>query len=570
MITPPRTPEVSSGRAQAGRLVLCAGIFSVFTNLLILSGPLFMLQVYDRVLDSRSGETLFALFALVTLLYISFGVLDAARHQVMARVGARLYLSLREPVFRAMLDRAAGTVPDRPSMPLRDLETVRDIFSSPLLLAAFDLPWTLLFSLLIFAFDPLLGWLALAGSAILVLAAILNQVLTSRAMAKANGISLAARIQAEEAARDPGFVLAQGMAPALRLRWTRQQDLVMGALIRAGDRGMALSSFSRTFRLFLQSAMLAAGALLVLGGELTAGAMIAASILLSRALAPIETLIGHWAVAQRAWAAWSGLRQLPCDRHETATETDLPAPEARLTVRGATVTPIGRSRPILRNVSFDLQPGEALGIIGRSGSGKTTLARIVVGSQSLASGEVRLSGATPGQYGPDRLGRHIGYLPQTISLFDGTIAENIARMEPDPDTDRVIAAARLAGVHDTILGLPDGYDTTVGSAMLSGGQAQRVALARALYRDPVLLVLDEPNSALDAEGTGALNAVIAQMKSRGGAVLLVTQRPTAIAACDRLLVLDAGAVTACGPRDDIIRTMMRNSDHVRRAAGGGR
>jgi ATP-binding cassette subfamily C protein len=298
--------------------------------------------------------------------------------------------------------------------------------------------------------------------------------------------------------------------------------------------------------------------------------MIAASILLGRALAPIELAIGQWPLLQRARAARAALTALLADHPAPAAPTPLPAPEARLDVRGVTV--IGRpgDPPVLQNVTVSLAPGEALGIIGRSGSGKSTLARVLTGLLRPQAGEVRLGGATLAQYGPDGLGRHVGYLPQEVRFLDGTVAENIAQMAFSPDPERVVAAARKAHVHDIILKLPEGYDTRLGPGdrRLSGGQKQRLALARALYGDPVLLVLDEPNSALDAEGSEALNAVVAAMKADGKGVVIMTHRPTAISACDRLLVLDSGHVAALGPRDEIIRSMLRNAGDVQRVVGG--
>jgi ABC-type protease/lipase transport system fused ATPase/permease subunit len=316
--------------------------------------------------------------------------------------------------------------------------------------------------------------------------------------------------------------------------------------------------------------MLALGAWLVLRGEITGGAMIAASILLGRALSPVETAISQWSVIQRGVTSWRALAALLTSTPAPPTPTLLPRPDARLEVTGLGVRFRAGDQPVLQNVGFTVMPGTALGIIGRSGSGKSTLARVVTGLVQPQAGEVRLAGATLTQYGPDELGKYVGYLPQDVRFFDGTIAQNIAHMEPEPDPEKVVDAARKAQVHDIVLRLPDGYDTRITEcdSQLSGGQKQRLALARALYKDPVLLVLDEPNSALDADGSEALNAVVAAMKSEGRAVLIMTHRPTAISSCDMLLVLDGGRVAALGPRDEVIRSMLKNAGDVQRVVGG--
>jgi ATP-binding cassette subfamily C protein len=313
------------------------------------------------------------------------------------------------------------------------------------------------------------------------------------------------------------------------------------------------------------------GAYLVLQNQLTAGAMIAASILLGRALAPIELGIGQWPMVQRARVSWKSLKELLEAFPEDRALTELPPPSAQLDVTNVSLVIRRGDKPILNQISLSVSPGQALGIIGKSGSGKTTLARVLVGLVKPVAGDVRLAGATLDQYGAEKLGRYIGYLPQDVQLFPGTVGENVAQMETNPNAEKVVAAAKKARVHEIILKLPDGYDTLIGvaDAQLSGGQKQRLALARALYNDPVLLVLDEPNSALDAEGSEALNAVVNTMKAEGKAVLIMTHRPTAISTCDNLLVVDQGKVAAYGPRDEIIKSMMKNAGDVQRAVGGG-
>ncbi|MDG4649277.1 type I secretion system permease/ATPase [Roseibacterium sp. SDUM158017] len=558
-------------RTRSGGLVLATFVFSIFTNLLMLTGPLFMLQIYDRVLASRSEETLVALFGLVSVLYFFYWLIEHARGRVMSRVGARLQDGLNARTFRAVVDRSARRQPG-PAGSLQDIEAVRTLFSSPVILALFDIPWTPVFLTAIFIFHPMLGWLAVAGGGVLVCTAILNQLLTYRKTASAGERSKRASRFALQVELSGEYVVAQGMRGAMTERWGRMQDEAMDHAMRANDRTGSATAFTRAFRLFLQSAMLALGAWLVLRGEMTAGAMIAASILLGRALAPVEIGVSQWAVVQSAQVSWKALKTLLGQEGVRDPQTVLPAPRAHLDLRSVTLVPKHGERPVLSQVSLEVRPGKALGIIGRSGSGKTTLARIVTGVVPPSAGEVRLAGATPDQYASDRLGGYIGYLPQDVQFFDGTVAENIARMASDPDDAKVVEAAKKARVHDIILSLPEGYDTQVnGSAVsLSGGQKQRLALARALYGDPVLLVLDEPNSALDAEGSEALNAAVTAMKKGGGAVLIMTHRPTAISTCDDLLVLEGGKAAAYGDRDQVIRNLMKNAGDVQRVVAGGR
>lgn len=563
--------KMSLARAKVRGLFNAALFFSIFTNLLMLTGPLFMLQVYDRVLGSRSEETLVALFMLVAALYFFYWLLEFSRGRVMARVGARFQGAMNARIFRALLERAALRRGGDGRGTLQDLDAVRNLFASPVLLALFDAPWTPIFLVAIFIFHPLLGWLAVAGGGLLIGVAVLNQLLTRSRTSEAARRALSAQRFARQTEDGGELLWAQGMGAAMTERWLRMQDSAVEQQTRASDWTGSFSSFTKAFRFFLQSAMLALGAYLVLANEMTAGAMIAATILLGRALAPVDVAISQWGMVQRARSGWKDLNALLSYVPARAMPTELPAPRAELVATGITVVARRGDKPVLAQVSLDVKPGEALGIIGRSGSGKTTLARVLVGLVSPTAGEVRLSGATLDQYGPERLGHYIGYLPQDVRLFDGTVAENIAQMELEPDASKVVAAAEKARVHDIVLNLPDGYDTRIGAAdaLLSGGQKQRLALARALYNDPVLLVLDEPNSALDAEGSEALNAAVLAMKEDGKAVLIMTHRPTAISACDKLLVLEGGRAAGYGPRDEIIKAMMKNAGDVQRAINRG-
>jgi PrtD family type I secretion system ABC transporter len=555
-------------RAGCWPLLSWTLVFSVLTNLLMLTGPIFMLQVYDRVLGSRSEETLVALTVLVAALYLAYGILEFVRGRVVARIGARLQETGQEPVFDAAVSGRG-----RGAQASGDLDAVGALTGSSAVLNALDVPWAPLFIAAIFLFHPILGLVAAAGAGVLLLNALMTQLLTNRARSNARQAQGAALAFSGAAMAGSDVIRAQGMLPAMRRRWSGLRDRAMVAELRAGDRSGFFASGGKAFRLFLQSGILAVGAFLVLQGELTAGAMIAASILLGRALAPLEQVIAQWDMLQRGFAAWRALRTLVDSAGDQAAEpTPLPRPAAELRAFQLTLFRQNLDEPILKGVDFNVSPGEVLGVIGPSGSGKSTLARLLVGVETPTAGQVRLGGASLNQYGPDALGRHIGYLPQEVSLFDGTVAENIAQMAVEPEPARVISAARKAGVHAFILSLPDGYDTPIGDVAmrLSGGQKQRLALARALYGDPVLLILDEPNSALDAEGSDALNRAIVALKDQGGAAIVMTHRPSAISVADRLMVLDQGRITALGPKADVLKSMMSNAADLRAIAGGAR
>lgn len=560
--------ELRRSLRASWRLFVSSFIFSIFVNALMLTGPIYMLQVYDRVIGSRSRETLFALTILVAFLYLMMGVLDYARGRVMARAGARFQALLDYRVFSAVL-KQAGLAAGRlgPNTGLRDLEAVQRLFSSPALFAVFDVPWTPIFLLGIFIFHPWLGYLAVGGGILLVFITFLNQIMTKRAVAAANMATAQADQFADAARAEAELVQSLGMRNAMFDRWLRFRARSLDQTILSSDLTGTFSSATKTLRLFLQSAMLGLGAYLVLRNELTAGAMIAGSILLGRALAPIEMAIGQWPLVQRAHTGWKRLSELLEKSPQEPQHTPLPPPRAILDVQQLTVIPPGEKHAALRMINFRLEPGTALGVIGPSGAGKSTLARALTGVWPPAGGKIRLDGAATEQYDPDVLGGYMGYLPQRVTLFDGTIAENIARMSVAPDAEQVVAAAKLAGAHDMILHLPDGYDTRVSpmGGRLSGGQIQRVGLARALYGDPVILVLDEPNSNLDSIGSDALNNAIRDLKKRGKSVIIMAHRPAAIAECDLLLVIEDGMRRAFGPRDEVLKAQVQNAGQVVRS-----
>ena len=564
--------EMRNVRRRSGRALLAAFLFSVFVNLLMLTSPLYMLQIYDRVLASRSEPTLLALSVLAAFLFLAMGLLDHARNRVMVRIGARIQADLDHRVLSAAFRRLT-TVPQDPAAhsAQRDLETVSRVWASPALMALFDLPWTPVFAAALFVFHPWLGWTAIAGMVTLIAVTALNQRMTETSVREAMSLGLHADRQAENLKAESELVRALGMTGAAFARWQGTRGRAARQALAVADTAGAFAVLTRTFRLFLQSAILGIGAWLVLRNQLSAGAMIAGSILMGRALQPIEVAVGHWSTLTRARQAQHRLEGLLSQVPEEEPRTTLPRPAALLEVRNLSLSVPGEGKTVLRGVSFTLEPGQALGIIGPSGSGKSSLARALIGIWPPAQGSIRLDGATLDQYDPDTLGRYIGYLPQRVTLFDGTIAANIARLESKADPAAVVAAAQSAAAHELIKALPQGYDTEVATmgGRLSGGQVQRVGMARALYGNPVLLVLDEPNSNLDNDGSMALNASIRAAKARGHSVLIMAHRPAAIQECDMLLVLNDGAPAAYGPRDKVLREMVKNAGRIATSVAPG-
>ncbi|WP_282158506.1 type I secretion system permease/ATPase [Shimia thalassica] len=565
--------ELRAARRESRGLYWAVALFSFFANLLMLTGPIYMLQVYDRVLGSRSEETLIALSLLVAFLYGTMGILDFARGRIMARVGARFQSRLDRRVFDAVVRKSAIKPDERSQTGLQDLESVQRLMSSPVLMSIFDMPWTPFFLAGIALFHPWLGMLAVGGGALLVFATLLNQLTTRQPVMKANMATHHSEMISQQIRTEAEMVQAMGMQTAAFDRWQIARTKSLAENVSAADLGGGFTAVTKTFRMFLQSAMLGLGAYLVLLNELTPGAMIAGSILLGRALAPIEMAIGQWPLVQRAGKGWSNLEILLTEVPERQPRTALPAPKANLDVQQLTVVPPGDSQAALRMITFTLRPGEALGVIGQSGAGKSTLARALTGVWRPAGGKVRLDGASLDQYDPDVLGQYIGYLPQRVQMFEGTIAENIARLAKQPDPEKIVAAAKKAAAHEMIVKLPDGYDTRISASggRLSGGQIQRIGLARALYSDPVILVLDEPNSNLDNDGSQALNQAIRVMKSEGKSVLIMAHRPAAIQECELLLVIDNGMSTAFGPKDEVMQKMVTNHEKIKKAGttGGG-
>jgi ATP-binding cassette, subfamily C, bacterial len=560
--------ELRAARRANRTLFVWAAVFSVAVNMLMLTSPLYMLQVYDRVLGSRSEETLVALSVLVLALFLIMGVLDYLRSRVMSVAAARFQDNLDRRVFAASMRRSLAMPNDAAAFAAqRDLEAVQRCLASPVFLALFDMPWTPFYLAILFVFHPFMGWLAVAGGGVLVLVTLANRIVTRKRQTQASLSSMRSERLSDQLKGESEVVQALGMTETGFDKWQASRREALRESIWVADRTGLFGAMSKTFRHFLQSAMLGLGAWLVLQGELTAGAMIAGSILMGRAMAPVEMAIAQWAVVTRAQEGWQRLAELLSHMPPEPPRTALPRPPALLEVENLSVVPPGDSVPVLRMLSFRVEPGQALGVIGHSGSGKSSVARAITGIWRPTAGTIRLGRATLDQYDTDVLGRYIGYLPQRVSLFDGTIAENIARLGVSNPPEAIVAAAQRAAAHNMIVQFPQGYDTPVSAigGRLSGGQIQRIGLARALYGEPILLVLDEPNSNLDNEGSEALNAAIRSMKAAGRSVLIMAHRPAAIQECDMLLVLDNGVRSAFGPRDQVLRDMVRNHVEIVRA-----
>lgn len=545
-------------------------LFSAAINLLILVGPLFMLQVYDRVLGSRSSSTLFVLFGIVVFLFVVMGILDHLRGRILARIGARLQTGLDRRVLSAVLRQAEQPgLRRQPAVGLSALSQLQAPFLSPTLGAVLDLPWTPIFVAVLFLFSDMMGWFAVGAIIVVFILAVLNQVVTRKAQQEAQRNGGEADQRGLVMRREIDTLRGLGMRGALSNRWATSRDAALSAQMSAADRGGAMTITTKTFRMLVQSAILALGAWLVLQEQLTAGAMIAGSILLGRALAPVEQTVGQWAVLQKAWMARRRLLQLLNDFPEVSPPMALPRPDARVEVADVIVVPPGTGKPTLQNVRFLAEPGDAIAVIGPSASGKSSLAKALVGLWPPARGTIRLGGAKLDQYDPDVLGAMIGYLPQDVVLFAGTVAENIARFDPEAKPDDIVAAAQMAAAHDLILSLPEGYNTQIGdgAAELSGGQRQRIGLARAFYGNPVMLVLDEPNAALDDTGIMALNTGIANARQAGKLVLVMSHRPSALAECNKVIVIEGGAMRAIGPRDEILEKLRQPANVIAAAKG---
>ncbi len=563
-------PEAALKSVVAGcrKAFTAVGLFSLAINLLMLIVPLYMMQMYDRVISSGNVNTLVLLSIIAVAGLLAMSLVEMMRSRIMVRLGSWVDRSLSGPVLSGGMNdslRAAGLTG---ANGLRELSTLRGFLTGAGVFPLLDAPWVPIFVAIIFIIHPILGMIAVAGAVIVFIFALLNDISTRQPLKQAGGAVSKALYRADAMVRNADVAAAMGMEPHLVRRWRESNEEGLKLQALASDRAGAISAAAKFVRLVLQIAMLGVGAYLVTQGQLTGGGMIAGSIILSRAMAPIEQSIGAWRGMVGAKNAYESIKTLLRRTPATGEAMNLPRPSGQMSIEGVAFVPPGAVEPVLRGVSLEIQPGECVGLIGSSASGKTTLARVLVGSWRPSAGHARMDGADVFIWDAADRGRYIGYLPQDVELFDGPIRENIARMG-QPDTDQVIAAAQLAGVHELILRLPQGYETIIGDGgtRLSGGQRQRIALARALYGDPALVVLDEPNSNLDTEGERALMEAMTELKRRGVTTIVVAHRPTVLASVDRLVVMHQGRVEMQGPRDEVLGKVAPGSlDAVRRAA----
>lgn len=552
-----KTDEFRQSLQACQSYFVTAAIFSLAINLLYLAGPLYMLQVYDRVISSASEITLLMLTLALLLAFMALAGLDAVRARVLTRTSIRLDRKIAPRVMTAIIDHSAKIGGARSQL-LRDFDTFRQFVTGSGIHAIFDLPWSPIYIAVIFCLHPFLGAFALGSSIILVLMAFLNEWIVKPPLSESGEAANRNYSFTEMSLRNTEVVRAMGMTAGLLKRWSRDRDRMLERQVAASDRAAAMQSMIRFLRLSMQSLILGLGAYLVIERMTTAGAMFAASILLGRALQPIEQIVGSWRSLVSARGAFLRVRELLGANPPRQSGLTLPRPEGRLSVEALSFAAPGTSKPILRGVTFQIEPGEVLGIIGPSGAGKSTLARHIVGVQAPSAGAVRLDGSDVSSWIRSSLGEHVGYLPQDIELFADTVAANISRFNDGADKD-IILAARMADVHEMILRLVDGYDTQVGEggAILSGGYRQRIGLARAVYGNPSLVVLDEPSSNLDAEGDAALADCITQLKKRGTTVVIISHRPATIGVVDKLLVLREGVAEMFGPRSEILARLTR-------------
>ena len=558
----PRT-ELNGVLFSFRKLFYIAGFFSMFINIIGLVPSIYMLQVYDRVLQSRNVTTLVMLTGIMLGFYVMLGMLEYARSKLLIRVGAQMDMKLNDRVFIASFEQNLKRSGGSAGQALSDLTNVRQFLTGNGLFAFFDAPWAPIYLAVIFMFSPWLGVFALVAALLLFSLAWITELATRKPLAEANQMAASAGQFATNNLRNAEVIEAMGMLGNLKQRWLQRQLKFVSLQNEASDKAAAITAVTKSVRITVQSLVLGGGALLVIEGALTPGGMIAASILLGKALGPVELAIGVWKQLLSARTAYHRLEALLEANPARQPGMDLPRPQGMLHVEGVSAAPPGTQVMILKQVGFSVQPGEVVGLIGPSASGKSTLARLMVGIWPALAGKVRLDGADIFTWDKNKLGPAVGYLPQDIELFEGTIAENIARFG-DVESEKVVEAAQLAGVHEMILRFPKGYDTQIGDGgnSLSGGQRQRIGLARALYGSPAFVVLDEPNSNLDDVGEAALVRAVQELKQRGATVLLITHRTSILGAVDKLLLLVDGTVQLYGPRDQVLQAIQKRNQEA--------
>lgn len=537
-----------------------AAVLSLSASMMMLAPTGYMLEVYDRVVNSRSHMTLLMLTVLVLAAYAVMEVLDWARTAVMHEAGLLLDRKMTPRIFNAIFEANLRKLPGGSTQPLADFRTLRDFLQAPVLLAIMELPVALFFLVLVFAIHPLLGWVSLASAVLQTLLAWLNERSTQPPLAEANRTAISAQLYADGTLRNAEVIESMGMLRDIHSRWVKKQREFLGLQAKASDAAGGFQALSKFTQQVLGSAVLGLGAWLTILNDFPAGGgmMIVASVLGGRVLAPLVQIVTQWRLVVNVRDAWSRLDQLLAQLPVPPDAMPLPAPKGQLNVENLVAGAPGSVVPIIKNVSFALQPGDVLAVVGPSASGKTTLARLLVGLWPALSGKVRLDGADIFTWDKNRLGPHIGYLPQGVELFEGTIAENIARFGVI-EKAKVEAAARAVGLHEYIQAQPLGYDSPVGKdgAILSGGQRQRIALARALYGDPTFVVLDEPNSSLDEAGDVALARAIAQLRALGTTFVVMTHRTSVLAVANKMLVMLDGEQQLFGPRDEVLAALRK-------------
>ncbi len=539
-------------------IFFAAGVFSFFINVLLLAPSIYMLQIYDRVLSSRNELTLWMLTLVLLGVYILMAVLELIRSKVLVNVSNRLDNALSNRIFVAAFRRSLAQSGGNPGQSIHDFANIRQFLTGQGLFAFFDAPWAPIYIIVIFALHPLLGYLSLVGALILIAMTLITEKVTRAPLAEANAAAITSANYVSSNLRNAEVIQAMGMMSKIRQRWYVHQKKMLALQTQASDRAGLINAVTKFIRLTLQSGILGAGALLAIDGTITPGAMIAASILMGRALAPVELVIASWKGLISARSSYHRLEEVLQRFQEQPPAMSLPKPNGHVSVESLVATAPGGTIPILKGISFTASPGEIIGVIGPSASGKSTLARLLVGVWPPHSGKVRLDGSDVYLWDKEELGPWIGYLPQDVELFDGTLAENIARFG-DIDPEQVILAAQKAAVHEMILRFPQGYDTRIGEGgiILSGGQKQRIALARALYGDPSLIVLDEPNANLDDAGEIALVNAAVYLKQQGKTVFLITHRSNILGVMDKLLLLRDGLLQLYGPRDEVLNILAK-------------
>jgi ATP-binding cassette subfamily C protein RsaD len=551
-----RPTQLNRALLKTRPAIIVAMIFSLFINLLALVSPLYMLQVYDRVLSSRNVLTLVFITLIAVFLLLIYAALEALRTQVLVRAGIKFDKEVRGQIFRSAL---SATIQRRPggAQSFRDVDIVREFLTGAGLISFCDAPWTPVFVIIAFVLHPFFGVLAIVSCLVILGLAIANDYATRAPLQQATMASIAAQNDASATMRNSEVMHAMGMWGGLQSRWELRRNDVISWQALASDRGGGLMSAIKAFRQIVQTLILGGGAYLAIKGSLSPGAMIAASVIVGRALAPIELAIGQWKGFVGARGAWDRLQTSFRGDTDTDQRMILPAPKGKVSFEQATVVPPGRKTPTVIGATFTIEPGVSLAVIGPSGAGKSSLVRALVGVWPTINGAIRLDGFDLKQWDPEQLGSFIGYLPQDVELFSGSVAENIARFGP-LDTDELIEASKLAGVHELVQSMPDGYDTQIGDGgqALSGGQRQRIALARTLYRRPPLIVLDEPNANLDSDGEQALANALMQLKGRS-TIVFVTHKLNLLAAADTVMLLQNGQVALMGERDQVMRQLMQ-------------